>query len=176
MDNLILRAAWFARNAHKGQKRKHTGVDYISHPARVAGRVAAHPFATGHMVAAAFLHDTVEDTKTTFDDIQQQFGMVVWKLVKDLTDPTSPALGDTYKGVPRHERKAIMRDWIANGYTEAKIIKLFDRIDNLREMPLDQNNSYIQMYLDESRLLAERIGSVDIVLAEELLSICGKIT
>jgi guanosine-3',5'-bis(diphosphate) 3'-pyrophosphohydrolase len=170
--SLILEAAQFARKAHRGQVRKYTGVEYISHPARVAGRVAVHIDATEEMVAAAFLHDTIEDTGVTIQGLEDRFGEIVTNMVIDLTDPTCPAIGPTFKDVPRAQRKTIMRHSIAAGENESKIIKMYDRIDNLREMPMDPPNSYIRMYLEESRLLAEAIGSVDLALKEELLELC----
>jgi len=172
MSNLILRAARFARKAHKGQVRKYTNVEYISHPARVAGRMAVHIQATEERVAAAFLHDTIEDTDTNFKQLETFFGRHVADLVKELTDPTCPALGDTYKSVSRADRKAVMRRSLEYAMLGTRIIKLLDRIDNLRDTPIHFSNQYIRMYLEESRLLAEVIGSADPDLKAELLEIC----
>ncbi len=170
--NRILKAAKFAAHAHQGQVRKYTGVPYISHPSRVAGRTASHPEATEEMVMAAFLHDTVEDTSVTLYKIEVNFGPKVKELVSDLTDPTCPGVSSAFKGVPRKDRKAVMRASITAGSHGARIIKLLDRIDNLREMPVDPPNSYIRMYLEESRLLVEAIGQVDPTLKGELLELC----
>ena len=70
--HIILKAAAFARRAHAGQRRKYNDRPYIVHPARVAGRVAAHPQATETMVAAAFLHDVVEDTPHALDEVSAE--------------------------------------------------------------------------------------------------------
>lgn len=172
MSNLILRAAQFAREAHKGQMRKYTAVEYISHPARVAGRMATHVQATEERVAAAFLHDTIEDTDTNFKQLETLFGKHVADLVMELTDPTCPALGPTYRGVPRAKRKAIMHQFLKRAMLGTRIIKLLDRIDNLRDMPIYTPNQYIRMYSEESRLLAEAIGSADLDLKTELLELC----
>ena len=170
--NRIIKAAQFASQAHEGQVRKYTGMPYICHPARVAGRVAIHPEATEEMVMAAFLHDTVEDTQTTFKDIRFWFGNRVTNLVMDLTDPCCTGLADTCKGKPREERKAIARGYIASACQESRIIKMVDRIDNLRDMPLTPPNSYTKMYLAESLLLAKAIGSADSELEQELVDLC----
>jgi (p)ppGpp synthase/HD superfamily hydrolase len=170
--NKIIKAAQYAADVHAGQVRKYTGMPYICHPARVAGRVAIHPWATEEMVMAAFLHDTVEDTQTTFEDIRFLFGDLVTDLVIDLTDPCCTGLADTCKGKPRAERKAIARGYIASACREARIIKMIDRIDNLRDMPLTPPNSYTKMYLDESLLLAKAIGSADLTLMVELIDLC----
>lgn len=160
--NLILKAAAVARRAHADQRRKYNDRPYIQHPARVAGRVAAHPAATEVMVAAAFLHDVVEDTPHTLDEIVAEFGPEVARLVAELTSPS--------KGMKasRHERKQIDRDHLATVSHEAKVIKLLDRIDNLQEMA-EASVSFRKTYCEESRLLAEVIGNADFELKAELL-------
>ena len=72
--NRIILAAQFARQAHKSQKRKHNGTPFIAHPARVAGRVATLEGATEDLVVAAYLHDVVEDTDCTIEQVQREFG------------------------------------------------------------------------------------------------------
>ena len=174
--NRIIKAAQFAAKVHEGQVRKYTGMPFICHPARVAARVAIHPEATEEMVMAAFLHDTVEDTvedtQTTFEDIRFLFRHLVADIVIDLTDPTCTGLADTCKGKSRAERQAIARGYLEDSCREAKIIKMIDRIDNLRDMPLTPPNSYTKMYLEESLLLAEVIGSADLALKAELVDLC----
>jgi (p)ppGpp synthase/HD superfamily hydrolase len=170
--NRIIKAAQYAADVHAGQVRKYTGMPFICHPARVAARVAIHPEATEEMVMAAFLHDTVEDTQTTFEDIRFLFGNRITNLVIDLTDPCCTGLADTCKGKPRAERKAIARGYLQGTCREARIIKMIDRIDNLRDMPLTPPNSYTKMYLEESLLLAKAIGSADLTLMVELIDLC----
>lgn len=160
--NLILRAAAFARRAHEGQRRKYTARPYIEHPARVAGRVAAHPRATEAMVAAAFLHDVVEDTTHTSADIEAVFGPEVAWLVGELTNPSRDSKA------PRKARKQMDIEHLATVSREAKIIKILDRIDNLRDMR-DAPIGFRRLYCAESRRLAAVIGDADSKLAEELL-------
>ena len=166
--NLILKAASFARCAHAEQRRKYNDRPYIQHPARVAGRVAAHPDATEVMVAAAFLHDVVEDTPHTLDEIVAEFGPDVARLVAELTSPS--------KGMkaPRHERKQIDRDHLVTVSREAKILKLLDRIDNLQEMA-EAPGGFRRKYCEESRLLAEAIGDADPDLKAELLDCVARL-
>ena len=85
MPNLIGRARIFAGLAHGSQKRKYTGEPYIVHPVEVSEIVAWHN-GSKEMIAAALLHDTVEDTDVTIDDIRNEFGNAVALLVDDLTD------------------------------------------------------------------------------------------
>ena len=160
--NLILKAAALARQAHADQRRKYNDRPYIQHPARVAGRVAAHPQATEAMVAAAFLHDVVEDTPHTLDEVSAEFGTEVARLVAELTNPSKDSKA------PRRERKQIDRDHLAVVSVEAKIIKLLDRIDNLQEM-VEAPGNFRRKYCDESRLLADVIGDADPELKAELL-------
>lgn len=160
--NLILKAAAFARQAHDGQRRKYNARPYIQHPARVAGRVAARPQATEVMVAAAFLHDVVEDTPHTLDEILAEFGPDVARLVAELTNPSKGSKA------PRREREQVDRDHLAVVSVEAKVIKLLDRIDNLQEM-VDAPSNFRRRYCEESRLLADVIGDADPDLKAELL-------
>lgn len=160
--NLILRAAAFARLAHEGQRRKYTARPYIEHPARVAGRVAAHPRATAAMVAAAFLHDVVEDTPHTLGEIEAEFGNEVAWLVAELTNPSKTSV------LPRNAKKQMDCDHLATVSREAKIIKLLDRIDNLRDM-MDASVGFLRLYCAESRRLAAVIGDADLDLEAELL-------
>src|SRR5580765_8807774 len=93
-QTLELRARVFATAAHAavGQVRKYTGEPYINHPAAVAEIVRAVPHSEA-MLAAAWLHDVVEDTKVTYADIKAEFGEDVAVLVNWLTDVSAPQDG-----------------------------------------------------------------------------------
>jgi len=160
--SVILKAAAYARQAHAGQRRKYKNRPYIVHPARVAGRVATHPAATEAMVAAAFLHDVVEDTRFSLADVAVQFGPEVARLVEELTNPS------TGVKAPRREREQLDREHLAKVSAEAKLIKLLDRIDNLYDMA-EAPRRFLRLYCEESRLLAEVIGDAAPELKAELL-------
>lgn len=85
-SKLINTAMWFASNAHKAalQTRKHTGLPYITHPMAVAAIVAENG-GDESMICAAWLHDTVEDTDVTEDEIRMVFGNDIADLVDGLT-------------------------------------------------------------------------------------------
>jgi (p)ppGpp synthase/HD superfamily hydrolase len=166
--NLILKAAAFARRAHAQQRRKYNERPYINHPARVAGRAAAHPRASETLVTAAFLHDVVEDTPHSLSDISAEFGNEVARLVQELTNPSKEM------NAPRRDRKRFDRDHLAKVSVEAKIIKMLDRIDNLQEMT-DAPASFRQTYCEESRLLAEVVGDADPDLKAELLDCVARL-
>ncbi len=160
--NLILESAKFAQQAHAGQNRKYGRGPYVHHPARVAARVALLPDATEEMVAAAFLHDVLEDTHASIGDLEQRFGPAVAGLVRELTNQS--------KGLPlpRAERKRMDREHLATISRPAKLIKLLDRIDNLREVG-GASPDFRRLYTQESLLLAEAIGDADKGLKKELI-------
>lgn len=166
--NIIMEAARLAREAHEGQLRKYNGRPYVEHPARVAARTALLPEATEVMVAAAFLHDVLEDTTVTSGKIVEATNIWVAGLVEWLTNPS--------KGMklPREARKAMDRQHLSRAPREAKLIKLLDRIDNLREMG-GASADFKRLYAKESRLLLEAIGGVDQGLAAELADVAAKL-
>lgn len=116
-------AAEFALKAHGDQKRKYTGAPYIEHPAAVADIVRSVPH-TEAMLAAAWLHDVVEDTPVTLDESGERFGDEVRTLVYWLTDVSRPEDGN------RATRKKLDRDHLAAAPAEAQTIKLADMISN----------------------------------------------
>jgi len=170
-DPLVMKAQQVAADAHKGQKRKHSNDPYLIHPMRVARRVMTRPDATPEMVAAAWLHDVVEDTPVTLDEIGKEFGSEIAQLVRELTNASEGSRA------PRKERKAMDRAKLAGASREAKIIKLLDRIDNLddlRKSPADDD--FRDLYAEESRALADAIGDADSRLKNELLQLADEVS
>lgn len=125
MTDLPARARAFATRAHWSidQRRKYTGEPYIVHPIAVAEIVRSVPH-TEEMLAAAYLHDTIEDTPTTREQIEAEFGPAVAELVGWLTDVSRPGDGN------RAHRKLLDREHIAKAPAAAKTVKLADLIDN----------------------------------------------
>lgn len=156
----ILKAARFAADCHRLQERKYNGKPYITHPCRVAGRVAIHKDADEDAVCAAFLHDVVEDCGVSLNDIEDDFGTAVAGIVCDLTNPSK---GST---LPRAERKAMDREHARGIRHISKVIKLIDRIDNLME--ISPAESFAWLYCEESQALLNVIGNADDSLASEL--------
>ena len=159
---IILEAASFAKLKHSGQTRKYNGTPYIFHPCRVAGRLATHRDATDEMVAAAYLHDVLEDTGTTVEELRSKFGTQVAELVDSLTNKSKET------GLPRAERKRLDKERISEICYRAKLIKLMDRIDNLREIDLANDAEFAKMYANESLSLLEVLRDVDDELTIEL--------
>ena len=125
------------------QLRKYTGEPYIHHPAAVVELVRSVSH-TEEMLAAAWLHDTVEDTGLSLVTIEKRCGMVVACLVEQVTDVSNPTDGN------RAARKAIDRDHLAKASTEAKTIKLADLIDNTRSI-VQYDPKFAKTYLAEKR-------------------------
>lgn len=123
---LIERAALIAQTAHQavGQKRKYTGDGYFIH-SRMVARIISFYDATPEMIAAAFLHDVLEDTQITEEFLREQVGNAVTNLVIEVTDVSKPSDGN------RRLRKAIDRDHLAKASPEAQTIKLADTLDNI---------------------------------------------
>src|SRR3954463_11018233 len=92
MDALVLKAREFAREAHKAQPRKYTGEPYFVHLEEVAGMVERAGLSE-NAIAAAFLHDVVEDQGVSLETIRRQFNNVVAVTVYELTDtPSGPGM------------------------------------------------------------------------------------
>jgi (p)ppGpp synthase/HD superfamily hydrolase len=151
---MIVEAKMFATAAHAaiGQKRKYSGDDYIVHPQRVAAIVERHG-GTDEMIAAAWLHDTVEDTDVTPILITKMFGVDVADIVEGLTDISLPEDGN------RAKRKSIDRMHSANASTEAQFVKCADIIDNSWDIA-ENDLSFAKVYKSEVFLLLNAMTKV----------------
>jgi (p)ppGpp synthase/HD superfamily hydrolase len=143
---LVLAAATFAAQAHKAQKRKYSGEPYINHPIRVAHTLSELLFPS-ETVAAALLHDTVEDCGVLIGEIEAKFGSRVAYLVNYVTDAAKKEDGN------REVRMGINRDHIANGDFDSKSIKLSDCIDNLSSIIVEDPGFARSTYVREKKLL-----------------------
>ena len=167
MDDMIERAALFSRAAHQavGQRRKYTGEPYWQHPVAVAEIVSAVEAVTPEMIAAAFLHDVLEDTDVTPMDIKECFGQRVAILVQELTDQfTDPEMGN------RAHRKALERDRLAEISPEAQTIKYADLIDNTGSI-VARAPGFARVYLAEKRQLLEVMEGGDQALRRKAWSV-----
>lgn len=171
------RARVFATAAHSavGQLRKYTNEPYWTHTREVADMVSALPGATEAMIAAAHLHDVVEDTGVTIETVREEFGVEVADLVGWLTDVSKPGMGN------REFRKGIDRAHTAQAPAEAQSIKCMDLCSNTRSI-VQHDAKFARTYLAEKRqLLAvmtrawpeamrqaqEALASAEAVLAEQ---------
>ena len=139
----------YAQAAHRavGQKRKYTGECYTAHTCEVADLVQGFG-GSEDMICAAHLHDVVEDTDVSIDDIRGMFGCNVADLVNWLTDVSTPADGN------RAVRKAIDRHHSASAPMDAQTIKCCDLISNTGSI-VQHDPAFAKVYLHEKAALLE---------------------
>ena len=139
------RALAFAAHKHTTQRRKDAEQSpYINHPIAVAAVLAEAGGVTDEaLLLAAVLHDTVEDTETSFAELEQGFGADVAGLVREVTDD---------KSRPKAERKALQVEHAAHATPRAKQLKIADKISNIRDVtdtpPHDWSAARRAEYLD----------------------------
>ena len=123
----LLEAASFAAKRHAGQKRKGAdGEPYINHPLEVANLLASvGKVKDTDVLIAALLHDTIEDTETTKEEITELFGEKVSEMVLEVTDD---------KSLPKAERKQKQVEHAPHLSPGAKLIKLGDKISNITDI------------------------------------------
>ena len=158
-DPLFLHEAMlFTISVHGTQTRKYTREPYWPHCAAVAA-ITASVTDDKRTIAAAWMHDVLEDTDTTFGEIEDVFGVVTANLVLQVTDVSTPADG------PRATRKALDREHLAQACGRAQTIKLADLIHNTTSI-VTQDPGFAKVYLQEKRLLLQVLtkGSKDLEL------------
>jgi (p)ppGpp synthase/HD superfamily hydrolase len=123
-DKILTKALAFATEKHKGQIRFNSREPYINHPIAVAQIVSEYPH-NNEMLVAAYLHDTIEDTNTTYEEIEKEFGKKVADLVLELTNDEAQM---NAKGKAEY-----LLDKMNRMSTEALTIKLADRLHNVSD-------------------------------------------
>ena len=171
MTDLVKDAKLFATQAHQriGHRRKYTSQPYEVH-LREVGKIVSSVTDDPQMIAAAWLHDTVEDTAATHRDIEQNFGPEVGQLVRELTDVSKPSDGN------RAIRKSLDREHLRQASPRAKTIKLADLIDNTRDI-CKHDPRFARTYYGEAIELIEVLIEGDPVLykqAKKELSRCAE--
>lgn len=126
---LFDKALKFATDAHSGTERRGKGFPYIIHPMEAVAIVATIT-SDQELLAAAVLHDTVEDTDVTIEDIRNEFGERVATLVDHET-------AQLPKDLPWRTRKQSQADLIASAPRDSKIVALGDKLSNLRAIAND---------------------------------------
>jgi guanosine-3',5'-bis(diphosphate) 3'-pyrophosphohydrolase len=152
--SLILRAAAFAADRHRDQRRK--GVDespYINHPFAVASALCDEGGVTDvELLAAALLHDTIEDTATTREELRRAFGARVAGIVAEVTDD---------KSLSKAERKRLQLDGASLVSKDAQQLKIADKLCNLREIlsspPADWPLFRKRQYFDWAKAVVDQV-------------------
>lgn len=121
---LLIRAINFAAEKHAGQTRSGSDTPYINHPLRVM-EIVSHSDSNESTLIAAVLHDVVEDTETTYEELREFLPEYIVSTIIELTDPP---------GLPKAERRGLQVKRLRNGSTTAKQIKIADKISNCEDL------------------------------------------
>ena len=155
---LILKAANFSAQKHRTQRREDEDASpYINHPISVALAVAQIGGVDDpEIIASALLHDNIEDTETTSEELEDQFGKQVCKYVLEVTDD---------KTLPKDERKKRQIEHAKKLSKGAALIKLGDKISNVTDVtnnpPADWNINRRKQYLDWAEKVIENCPKVN---------------
>jgi (p)ppGpp synthase/HD superfamily hydrolase len=158
---LILRAIDFAARKHRDQRRKgEEASPYINHPIAVSLLLADKGGITdAEILSAALLHDTLEDTATTPEELEARFGMRIRKLVEEVTDD---------KRLPKAKRKELQIAHASQLSPDAALIKLGDKISNVLDVthspPADWNIERRREYLDWAEAVVNNCPRVNSAL------------
>ncbi|MDP8985545.1 MAG: HD domain-containing protein [Pseudomonadota bacterium] len=148
----VLNALEFAADEHRNQRRKDADASpYINHSIALARLLACEALEQdGDILAAAALHDTVEDTDTTFEEIKAGFGGAIADIVREVTDD---------KTIEKAERKRLQIEYAARASMAAKAVKLADKICNLRDLnsapPADWSIDRRREYFDWAKQVVD---------------------
>ena len=180
-SQLVTRALHLAQVAHKRQT--YNGLPFVVHPIRVALNLELDPKYCGPLeLAAALLHDIVEDTPVTIDDLTQlHFPNEVVMWVDSLTAPTADKIlqkrGGNSKRVTRGELKTAQRTQIRQGAVQAQVVKLADRLDNVKHI-LASTSKFPpwkkKRYVQETILLLAEIGDASPTLSNLIEKTLGE--
>ncbi len=158
---LVSEAAELAARRHSGMQRKgRSDQPYINHLAEVANLLSlATSGADAELVAAGWLHDTIEDTETSHDELAQRFGLRVADLVAEVTDDMS---------LPKGERRQKQVEDAPKKSAGAKLIKIADKISNIRARvapePSQEQRDDLADYLGFAEKVAAGCRGVNAVL------------
>ena len=153
----LLKALAFAAHKHRDQRRKDVeSSPYINHPIALANILCNEGHVTDtNVICAALLHDTVEDTDTTPEELQREFGGEIRAIVMDVTDD---------KTLEKAERKQRQIEHAAHISDQAKLVKLADKISNLRDVasnpPIDWDLRRRQGYFEWAKAVIDRLRGV----------------
>ncbi len=164
---LVTRAADFAARVHTAQHRKGLAKEpYVNHLTEVAALLAE---AIGgddpELIAAAYLHDTLEDTATRYEDLVTQFGVDIAKLVAEVTDD---------KSLPKAERKRLQVETMTRKSLRAQLLKIADKTSNLRSLvaspPAGWSKARLLEYIEWAEAVASQARGRNAVLDAAFLA------
>jgi GTP diphosphokinase / guanosine-3',5'-bis(diphosphate) 3'-diphosphatase len=155
----VLRAAMFAAEKHRTQRRKDIDTPFINHPLQLAYILVQADIEDPVVLAAALLHDTIEDTNTTQDELEIVFGHEIANIVSECTDD---------KSLGKLERKQAQIDHAAKISPKAKLVKLADKIANVSDIdgapPAGWSLERKREYFDWAKKVVDQIRGTNAVL------------
>jgi guanosine-3',5'-bis(diphosphate) 3'-pyrophosphohydrolase len=157
---LVLRAAAFAAEKHRNGRRKDAEASpYINHPIQLAYILVQADIEDPVVLAAALLHDTIEDTNTTHDEIEIVFGHEIANIVAECSDD---------KTLTKVQRKQAQIDKAAKISQKAKLVKVADKIANVSDIdgapPAGWSLERKREYFDWAKQVVDRMRGVHAVL------------
>ena len=163
----LLQAVDFAANKHRNQRRKNEDkTPYINHPVDVAFSLSKAGITDVNILIAALLHDTIEDTDTSYDEIVNAFGPDVAVTVKEVTDD---------KSLPKAERKRLQIEHALVASRAAKLVKLADKLSNLKDLlqnpPTSWSKQEISGYAVWSHAVVRQMHGTNDFLEQQLKTV-----
>ena len=154
---ILVKAMAFSAHKHRDQRRKDPEASpYINHPiALVDILVNEGAVMDVSVLAGALLHDTIEDTETTPQELEENFGPIIRRIVEEVTDD---------KGLEKTERKRLQIEHAPHISDQAKLVKLADKISNLRDVagcpPANWSLERRREYFDWARQVVDGLRGV----------------
>jgi (p)ppGpp synthase/HD superfamily hydrolase len=150
---IVSKAERLARIAHDGQLRKYDCQPYIVHPEAVF-KIVSSVTNDPAILAAAWLHDTVEDTNVTIEMIEAGFGKEIASIVLEVTNVAEKFDGD------RQRRKELEKQHLAKASSKAKTVKLADMLDNVPSI-IKNDPKFARTYVAEKKAVLEVLAGGD---------------
>lgn len=165
IKEIIIDAYVYAREKHKGQMRKWSNLEYFIHPKAVA-RMMEDLTHKDYMVAVALLHDTIEDTDATYEEILERFGKKIADLVMELTETPERRKGRKKVDYLKDE----MRNYMSS---DALTIKLADRLHNVKFLEKDitdkEHYGFIAYYIPYTKEILNYLRYNELTYVQKIL-------
>jgi guanosine-3',5'-bis(diphosphate) 3'-pyrophosphohydrolase len=172
-NSLLAKAITFAQQKHEGQTRKATALPYITHLAGVALLINLLKRSKNlePLMCAAYLHDTLEDTNTTSEEIQKEFGDLIASLVIELTSDKNQ--------IAKQGKTDYLQYKMVKMSSYALTLKLCDRLHNISDFPTDKTISEtldIINFLESNRKLNETQRKIISLIRDRVIYLLGQKT
>jgi (p)ppGpp synthase/HD superfamily hydrolase len=166
---IFTKALQFASVKHQNQRRKNGDIPYINHPIEVAHILVQAGVKDHDILAAGLLHDTIEDTETTEAELDLEFGARIKGIVLECSDN---------KDLAKDERKRVQIQKAVKASTEAKLVKMADKISNNRGLlvgaPPSWSKERIQGYFIWSQAVCANLKGTNEYLDKEIDAVFDK--